>query len=357
MHHIAIKDQQPGSRNPPSVIPQLRNEPREPSRTPLGFRPLLNLAIIAVTLVFSYVALSSINLSLAWHALRTSDYSWLAIALIAFSLGNLTRAFRWRSLFAPDRRPPIGSVWNAMMVGYLYNNIMPARAGEAARVVVLTQRSAAPATEIVGTVVIERLYDVIAILLIFFAAKSWLPPVSWFDAAAIAALVLAISIIIGAAVLAIYGDRPLRILLRPLRRLSLFSGERFDRTIDELVLWAQWIAPSPHCIGSLPLDNRSMAVYFPLRLFRECLLSPASTVGMRSTRRSRYRSRDDPSVPSSSYRGIRGSRSDRTRCIRHSTLFRTPVRRCSSSRQLRALYCRRPTHTPLQFSPSHKLRG
>ncbi len=201
----------------------------------MGSRPFLNLFIIAVTLAFSYVALSSINLSLAWHALRASDYWWLTAALIAFGLGNLTRAFRWRSLFATDRRPPIGAVWNAMMVGYLYNNIMPARAGEAARVVVLTQRSPAPATEIVGTVVIERLYDVLAILLIFFAAKPWLPHVSWFDAAAIAALVLAIVIIIGTVVLAVYGDRPLRFILRPLRRFSLFSGERFDRTIEELV--------------------------------------------------------------------------------------------------------------------------
>jgi uncharacterized protein (TIRG00374 family) len=215
------------------VEPQ-RNAPPKPRRMFLRSRPLLNLFLVVATLAFSYVALSSINLSLAWHALRTSDYWWLVAALIAFGLGNLTRAFRWRSLFAPTRRPPVGAVWNAMMVGYLYNNIMPARAGEAARVVVLTQRSTAPATEIVGTVVIERLYDVLAILLIFFAAKSWLPPVSWFDAAAVAALVLAIVIIIGTAVLAIYGDQPLRILLRPLSRLSLFSGERFDSTIDEL---------------------------------------------------------------------------------------------------------------------------
>ncbi len=204
--------------------------PGRPQRS----RLLLNLLIVAVTLAFSYLALSSINLSLAWRALRTSDYWWLAVALLAFGLGNVARAFRWRSLFAHGRRPPVGVVWNAMMVGYLYNNILPARAGEAARVVVLTQRSSAPATEIVGTVVLERLYDVLAILLIFFAAKPWLPAVSWFDAAAVAALVLAIFIIVAAAVLAIYGDRPLRILLRPLHRFSLFSGERLEHTIEEL---------------------------------------------------------------------------------------------------------------------------
>jgi uncharacterized protein (TIRG00374 family) len=197
-------------------------------------RLLINLATVVVTLVFSYVALRDINLSLAWHALHTSDYWWLAVALIVFGLGNLARALRWRSLFARGRRPSLGVVTNAMLVGYLYNNILPARAGEAARVVVLTQRSTTPPVEIVGTIVLERLYDVLAILVIFFAAEPWLPHVSWFSAAAVAALVLAALIVAAVTVLAVYGDRPIRLLLRPLGRLSLFSGERLEQTIAEL---------------------------------------------------------------------------------------------------------------------------
>jgi uncharacterized protein (TIRG00374 family) len=209
-----------------------RGLPGRPRAT--GSRLLLNVVTVIVTLVFSYIALSNINLSLAWRAFRTSDYWWLAAALIPFALGNAARALRWRSLFARGRRPPVGAVTNAMLVGYLYNNILPARAGEAARVVVLTQRSSTAPVEIVATVVLERLYDVLAILVVFFAAEPWLPHVSWFGAAALAALVLAVLIIAAASMLALYGDRPLRLLIRPLGRLSLFSGERLERTIKEL---------------------------------------------------------------------------------------------------------------------------
>lgn len=198
-------------------------------------RLLINLITIAVTVLFSYIALNGINLSLAWHALRTSNYWWILLALIAFGLGNVARGLRWRSLFARGRRPQASTATNAMMVGYLYNNIMPARAGEAARVLVLTQRSKAAPVEILGTVVLERLYDVFAILVIFFAAEPWLPHVSWFSAAAIAAIVLAVLIAAAAMVLAIYGDRPVRLLLRPLRRFSLFAGERLEQTIDEVI--------------------------------------------------------------------------------------------------------------------------
>lgn len=203
-------------------------------RRAMGSRRLLTIVTVLVTIVFSYIALSDINLALAWRALRTSDYWWLAAALIPFGLGTFARALRWRSLFAIGRRPPVGPVTNAMMIGYLYNNIMPARAGEAARVVVLTQRSTTPPVEIVGTVVLERLYDVLVILLLFFAAAPWLPHVSWVRAAALAAIVLATVIALAAIVLAVYGDRPLRLLMRPLGRLSLFSGERLERTIKEL---------------------------------------------------------------------------------------------------------------------------
>jgi glycosyltransferase 2 family protein len=197
-------------------------------------RLLVKVATIAVTIVFSYIALKGIDLKDAWHALRTSDYWWLLPALLAFGMGNIARALRWRSLFAPGRRPPRSTTLNAMMIGYLYNSILPARAGEAVRVVVLTQRSSSPPVEITGTVVLERLYDVVAILMIFFVAEPWLPHVSWFGAAAIVAVALALAIAAAATVLVLYGDRPLRLLLRPLARFSLFSGERLERTLAEL---------------------------------------------------------------------------------------------------------------------------
>jgi uncharacterized protein (TIRG00374 family) len=195
---------------------------------------LINVATIAVTLVFSYIALRGIRLGQVWHALRSCEYIWLIPALVAFGLGVVARAMRWRSLFAPRRRPPRTAVLNATMVGYFYNSILPARAGEAARVVVLTQRSSSPPVEIVGTVVLERLYDVVAILVIFFLAVPWLPQVSWFGAAAVASIVLAGLIVAATTVLVVYGDRPVRMLLRPVRRLSWFSGDRLDRVVAEL---------------------------------------------------------------------------------------------------------------------------
>jgi hypothetical protein len=212
-----------------------RETPRTDAADRRHVRLGTKLAVVAVTVGFSYLALRGIDLKDAWHALRSCDYWWLIPALIAFGLGNVARALRWRSLFVPGRRPPAATTLNAMMIGYFYNSILPARAGEAARILVLTRRSSSPPVEITATVVLERLYDVVAILLLFFLAEPWLPNVSWFRAAAIAAIALALMISAAAAILAIYGERPVRLLMRPLKRFSPFSSDRLDRTVAELV--------------------------------------------------------------------------------------------------------------------------
>jgi uncharacterized protein (TIRG00374 family) len=198
-------------------------------------RALMNLAVLAVTVAFSYFALSGVHIGRAWHALGTSEYLWLLPALVALGLSMLARALRWQVLFEPGRRPRLSSIFDAMMIGYLFNSILPARAGEVARVVVLNRRSSAEPVEIVGTIVLERIFDVVGILVIFFVAEPWLPSVSWFRGAAIAAAVLALMIASISIALAIYGERGVHAVLRPLHRLPFMSSERVDRTVQELV--------------------------------------------------------------------------------------------------------------------------
>ena len=191
-------------------------------------------ATLVVAAVFIYLAVRDVRFDDAWRALRTSNYWWLIPSFAAFVVATGMRVLRWRSLFAPGRRPPVGAVAAATMIGYLFNNIMPARAGEAARVVALTQRAGTPAAEIVGTVVVERAYDVLSILIIFFCASPWLPAVGWFGAAAVFAGVMAVLLGVAIWVLAVHGDRPLRFVLRPLARLPKLSVERVERAGVEL---------------------------------------------------------------------------------------------------------------------------
>ena len=201
-----------------------RGAGRRPGGRTIAFGATLLLAGL-----FTYLAVRGVNWNSAWRALKRCDAWWLLPAMLAFGAQTLMRAMRWRSLFARERRPARRPVLAATMIGYLFNNILPARAGEAARVVALTQRTATPAAEIVGTVVVERAYDVLSILIIFFCASPWLPHQSWFGTAAILAGIAAVGLVAVIWVLAVHGDRPLRWIVRPLGRLPGLSAERVER--------------------------------------------------------------------------------------------------------------------------------
>ena len=197
-------------------------------------RAIATVATFALAAGFTYLAVQGVHWHRAWVAVQHADAWWLVPAMAAFAAQTLMRAMRWRSLFAHARRPSRRRVTEAMLVGYLFNNVMPARAGEVARVASLTSRSSTPPAEIVGTVVVERAYDVFAVLLIFFCALPWLPNVSWFGAAAILAGVAAAAIAAIVAILAIYGDRPLQRLARPLGRLPRLSQTQIEEHVARL---------------------------------------------------------------------------------------------------------------------------
>jgi uncharacterized protein (TIRG00374 family) len=212
------------------VVPTLARDAgsRAAGRRP-GKRAVAFGATVLVAAVFTYLAVRGVNWHKAWLALERCDAWWLVPAMAAFTAQTVMRGMRWRSLFARDRRPPRRPVMAATMIGYLFNNIMPARAGEAARVVALTQSTTTPAAEIVGTVVVERAYDVFSVLVILFCASPWLPHETWFSAAVILAGAAAVALAVVVWVLAVHGDRPLRWLVRPLARIPGLSAERVER--------------------------------------------------------------------------------------------------------------------------------
>jgi len=190
---------------------------------------------LAVSALFAYLAVRNVDFGEVERALRESDLAWVVPSAAVFMLAVALRAVRWWLLFAPETRPPLQPVANAMLIGQFFNNVLPARAGEAARVIALNQRVRVSRAETVGTVVIERAYDVLSLLVLLFVLLPWLPDVSWTRAAAIFAIVLASSLVAAIVVLARYGDRPLHFVLRPLGRLPFIEAERVGDAARNLV--------------------------------------------------------------------------------------------------------------------------
>jgi glycosyltransferase 2 family protein len=96
---------------------------------------------------------------------------WLATlgAVLLYGLATLVRGERWHRLLADEGAHPTRADTHALnAVGYMGNNLLPARAGDAVRVVLMAPRSGgASIRTIVGTLLAERLLDIGLLLVIF----------------------------------------------------------------------------------------------------------------------------------------------------------------------------------------------
>ncbi len=182
-------------------------------------RPLLLAAGLLVTAACTYLAVRGVDVDEAMDALRASDLRWLVPTSIVLAFALWLRVLRWWVLFDESSRPSLRSVGHAAFVGYFFNNILPARAGEAARVFALHSKARTPRAETVGTVVIERVFDLLALLFLLFASYPLLPEISWLRAAALFGLAVVTALVVLIFVLVRYDDRAVRWLLSPLRRL------------------------------------------------------------------------------------------------------------------------------------------
>jgi len=99
---------------------------------------------LALTAFFTYLALREAHLDEVKTAFLESEKGWLVPAFVVLVAAVYVRAVRWWSLYDRGRRPPIGDVIQALLVGYFFNNVLPLRAGEAARWSA-TIRAASPA--------------------------------------------------------------------------------------------------------------------------------------------------------------------------------------------------------------------
>ena len=85
-----------------------------------------------------------------WHALKTANYLYLAPAIVLYFIGQWFRALRWRYLLSPISRISAMRLYPVIIIGYLANNVLPARLGEVVRAVYLARREEEVSVPAVG---------------------------------------------------------------------------------------------------------------------------------------------------------------------------------------------------------------
>jgi uncharacterized protein (TIRG00374 family) len=194
--------------------------------------------LLAVSGLLMAYAIRGQDLSRISQTLREANYGWLALTLVLSASGYASRAYRWKMQLdsaTTTARASYSEVYHAMMVGYLANLVLP-RMGEVIRCSVLRRTGGVPVEVSLGTVVAERIIDVVVLLallgttLLLDFNKFWTWVTDWllngrYDSLARNRNTLIIAAVIAAVLLAgaVFG------LLRNLERLR--QNALFNRLV------------------------------------------------------------------------------------------------------------------------------
>ncbi|WBX73550.1 lysylphosphatidylglycerol synthase transmembrane domain-containing protein [Tenacibaculum pacificus] len=111
-----------------------------------------------------WYSISKISIDILIEYFKEANYSWIVLGLFFGILSHLSRAYRWKFLLEPmGYKPDFGNSTLAVLVGYLVNLALP-RAGEVSRAAVMTNYENIPFEKAFGTIVAERIADVIMML-------------------------------------------------------------------------------------------------------------------------------------------------------------------------------------------------
>lgn len=119
---------------------------------------------VAISLLFLYIALRGLRLDELGQAMANANYLWLLPGVAVYFLAVWARAWRWHHLLKPLKAVSTARLFPTVCIGYFGNNILPARAGEVLRSVVLKRDEDIPVSASLATVIIERVFDGVIML-------------------------------------------------------------------------------------------------------------------------------------------------------------------------------------------------
>lgn len=114
---------------------------------------------------FLYFSLRSIRFSDLIASFKSVNYLWMIPFCVVTMVSFWFRAYRWKFLL-PGANLPASRLFPPVMIGFAFNAIFPARAGEFARAFALKSRDGVPFGKGFGSVVMERLFDGITMLVL-----------------------------------------------------------------------------------------------------------------------------------------------------------------------------------------------
>src|SRR5512140_636567 len=123
---------------------------------------------VLISIVFIWQPLRGLRLDQFWDVVKQANYIWLLPGIAVYSVGVWVRAWRWHYLLGPIKKIPTKTMFPITTIGYMGNNIYPARAGEVLRAVILRRKEGVSVSASLASIIVERIFDGVVMLAIVF---------------------------------------------------------------------------------------------------------------------------------------------------------------------------------------------
>lgn len=125
-----------------------------------------NIIGLALSAVCLFLVFRKVNWDALIASLKSLNYMYVAAAIAVFLTTFLVRTLRWQALLNPARELPFKRLFSVLFIGYMANNVLPARLGEFVRAYVLSKKEGVRKSTVLATIFIERIFDGLSLLFI-----------------------------------------------------------------------------------------------------------------------------------------------------------------------------------------------
>jgi len=127
---------------------------------------------VLISAFFLYFVVSKLEWESFWLSLRSANYWWILPGVTVYFIAVWARAWRWHYLLKPIKSIKTRVMFPITCIGYMGNNIYPARAGEVLRAVILKRKEGVPISASLATIIVERIFDGVVMLAFIFVNLS-----------------------------------------------------------------------------------------------------------------------------------------------------------------------------------------
>jgi uncharacterized protein (TIRG00374 family) len=245
-------------------------------------RVLIALAGLVFSAVFLWLAIRDADPDEVRDALREADLGLVLLAVVAFMIGYLLQATRWRKIAAA---PQVGlrRFYEMVLGGLACNNVLPVRIGEVIRAGWLSREAPMPGGRALGSVALDRACDVFALAIFLVIGVLAVPTPTWLRNMIIGAAVFVVLIVAALVFARLYTrargrDRHERGRIRRIVRDTIdFLGEPIGR--HRAALWLG-LSIGAWSIGALAVYFVGRSVGVDLEPLEAVFVASALTLGV-----------------------------------------------------------------------------